>query len=650
MVQAPSFVLSKNLALRISRRTFIVDQSGNLADSEFEIAAIPAGSTPFNGGYTLSHLSTGFSYDAAGNVSTTESGSSDEFTFAGLAPQVLNGGLAVVTALNVFNPCWTSGWPGTTPPDFTVLITCLDQMARHPYDLVVFAPIAGLPDVVVPTKGTPQTTVATTAFATSLTATVTDDFKDPISGIPVTFTAPASGASGTFPGGALTVTVTTDSTGTATAPAFTANGATGSYTVTASFLGATQPASFALTNAPLTPVTLQTSPPGLMVSLDGGGFVAAPLTVGLVPGFTHTIATMSPQATPGANYTWQSWSDGQPISHTIAVPTSNVTYTATFHAQYQLTTSASPSGTGTVIPASGSFFTAGTVVAISASPNQGFTFTGWSGPVANSSSVSTTVPINAPTTVTANFSSVALTPTVTSVINAEGQSNIIAPNTWVAIIGTNLAPVGDTRVWATADFTNNTLPTALDGVSVTVNGKPAFVYYISPTQINILTPPDALPGNPQVVVTNNKAVSGPFTAEAQLISPSFFVFNGGPYVAAVHASGKLIGPTNLFPGSSTPASPGETVLIFANGFGPTLTPVVSGAITQSGSLSPTPVVTIGGVTATVQFAGLIFPGLFQFNVVIPANAPPGDQSITAIYNGASVQTGTLITILPASNQ
>jgi uncharacterized protein (TIGR03437 family) len=121
-------------------------------------------------------------------------------------------------------------------------------------------------------------------------------------------------------------------------------------------------------------------------------------------------------------------------------------------------------------------------------------------------------------------------------------------------------------------------------------------------------------------------------------------------VAAVHASGKLIGPTNLFPGSSTPASPGETVLIFANGFGPTLTPVVSGAITQSGSLSPTPVVTIGGVTATVQFAGLIFPGLFQFNVVIPANAPPGDQSITAIYNGASVQTGTLITILPASNQ
>jgi uncharacterized protein (TIGR03437 family) len=49
-------------------------------------------------------------------------------------------------------------------------------------------------------------------------------------------------------------------------------------------------------------------------------------------------------------------------------------------------------------------------------------------------------------------------------------------------------------VWQGSDFTNGQMPTQLDGVSVTVNGKPAYVYYISPTQVNILTPPDPMPG------------------------------------------------------------------------------------------------------------------------------------------------------------
>ena len=39
------------------------------------------------------------------------------------------------------------------------------------------------------------------------------------------------------------------------------------------------------------------------------------------------------------------------------------------------------------------------------------------------------------------------------------------------------------------------MPTQLDGVSATVNGKAAFVYYIRPLQVNILTPPDAMSGS-----------------------------------------------------------------------------------------------------------------------------------------------------------
>jgi uncharacterized protein (TIGR03437 family) len=151
-------------------------------------------------------------------------------------------------------------------------------------------------------------------------------------------------------------------------------------------------------------------------------------------------------------------------------------------------------------------------------------------------------------------------------------------------------------------------------------------------------------GPVQVVVTSGGTAGAAFTAQAQSISPSFFVFNGGPYAAAEHPNGSLLGPATLYPGASTPAKPGETVVLYANGFGPTNAPVQSGSIAQSGTLSPLPVIKIGGVTASVQFAGLVGPGEFQFNVVIPASLTNGDQSITATYGGVSTQSGTLITI------
>ena len=82
----------------------------------------------------------------------------------------------------------------------------------------------------------------------------------------------------------------------------------------------------------------------------------------------------------------------------------------------------------------------------------------------------------------------------------------------------------------------------------------------------------------------------------------------------------------------------------AKGFGPSSVPVVSGSATQSGTLSPLPVITIGGTNATVLFAGLVAPGQFQFNVVVPASLGSGDQPIAATYNDLTTQAGTLITI------
>ena len=97
------------------------------------------------------------------------------------------------------------------------------------------------------TAGTPQSTVVNTAFGTALQATVRDAGSNPVAGVTVTFTAPASGASARF-GGSATATATTNGSGVATAPTLTANGTAGSYTVTATAPGVATPANFNLTN------------------------------------------------------------------------------------------------------------------------------------------------------------------------------------------------------------------------------------------------------------------------------------------------------------------------------------------------------------------------------------------------------------------
>lgn len=255
------------------------------------------------------------------------------------------------------------------------------------------------------------------------------------------------------------------------------------------------------------------------------------------------------------------------------------------------------------------------------------------------------------------FSSVASaanSPVINLVVNAAGESPTIAPNTWVEIKGSNLGPVKASPdcapgyCWQPSDFVGGQMPKQLQGISVTVAGKSAYVYYISPTQINVLTPPDALQGSVPVLVTNNGAASGVFTAQAQPLSPSFFVFSGGPYVAATHANGALIGSPGLFSGLATPAKPDETVVFYANGFGATSAPVVPGSSTQSGTLSPLPAITIGGVPAKVQFAGLVAPGEFQFNVVVPPSVSSGDNAVVATYNGAA-SPAAMITIQGAAS-
>jgi uncharacterized protein (TIGR03437 family) len=119
-------------------------------------------------------------------------------------------------------------------------------------------------------------------------------------------------------------------------------------------------------------------------------------------------------------------------------------------------------------------------------------------------------------------------------------------------------------------------------------------------------------------------------------------------MVATHADNTLVGPASLsVPGYPfTPARPGENIVLYGFGFGLPTTPLVDGSSSQSGSLLGVPVVQIGGVAATVSFAGVIGPGLYQLNVIVPSTASSGDNSLTCSYNGATVPLGDLIAIQP----
>jgi uncharacterized protein (TIGR03437 family) len=231
------------------------------------------------------------------------------------------------------------------------------------------------------------------------------------------------------------------------------------------------------------------------------------------------------------------------------------------------------------------------------------------------------------------------------VVNGASFQATIAPNTWITIFGGLLS--GASRPWGAEDFSGSRLPTSVEDVSVTINGKPAYVYYVSPGQVNVLTPPDLLEGPAIVEVSRGALKSSPVTVQAQRVAPGLFMFDpeNRRYAAVTHVNGTLVGKTSLYPGATTPARPGEVITLWGSGFGRTTPDIPDGEVVGvPGRLIATPVVTIGGITADVQFAGLTGPGLYQINVKIPDAAPDGDVSVLVQVDGARSQDNAFVTV------
>jgi uncharacterized protein (TIGR03437 family) len=213
----------------------------------------------------------------------------------------------------------------------------------------------------------------------------------------------------------------------------------------------------------------------------------------------------------------------------------------------------------------------------------------------------------------------------------------VQPGSWISIFGSNLASQAAT--W------DGTFPTSLGATTVNIDGQLAYLWYVSPNQINAQVPDDSLVGLSvpvQVTTPNGKASS--FVTLAQF-APSLSLFDSR-YVAAEiptpDGSGAwgggtydLAGPTGHFAFQSRPVKPGETLVLFGVGFGPTNPHVPAGKSFSGSAPTTSPVtVTIGSQAAGVAFSGIVAAGLYQINVVVP-NVPSGDQPIQVAVGGTN---------------
>ncbi len=231
------------------------------------------------------------------------------------------------------------------------------------------------------------------------------------------------------------------------------------------------------------------------------------------------------------------------------------------------------------------------------------------------------------------------------VVNGASFETGIVPNSWITIQGSNLAST--TNTWANA-IVNGKLPTALDGVNVNVGGQPAYVYYVSPTQINVLAP-NISPGSAQVTVSNNGATSAVATATSQTAQPAFFLWPGS-YAVATRQDFSYAVNAGTFAGvTTTPAKPGDVLILWGTGFGPTSPSAPVGVQVPADQTysTATPVsVMIGSSAATVFGSALApgFAGLYQVAIQVPASLANGDYPVVATIAGVQSPGTTILTV------
>jgi uncharacterized protein (TIGR03437 family) len=204
------------------------------------------------------------------------------------------------------------------------------------------------------------------------------------------------------------------------------------------------------------------------------------------------------------------------------------------------------------------------------------------------------------------------------VVNAFTALTPIAPGALISIYGSNLAP-GEARAGGTP------LPKLLNGTSVSINGVPVPLLFVSATQINAQAPFELAAGTATVVVRTGALESEAAKVDVRAVAPGILAPGGGSHALAVNYPGGVLNS------AQNPVHPGEYVVVYLTGQGQVNPPIASGAQSPAEPLSlPVAAVQakIGGKPVEVAFAGLApgFVGLLQVNLLVP-DVPAGEQSL-----------------------
>ena len=217
----------------------------------------------------------------------------------------------------------------------------------------------------------------------------------------------------------------------------------------------------------------------------------------------------------------------------------------------------------------------------------------------------------------------ALSQTVTAVVDAASSTADVSPGALATIYGSNFS-------YNTASSSN--FPTYLGGVTVTINGIAAPLLYVSSGQINIQIPYEVEPGPATATVLANGSQSNDFSFDVYSAAPG--IFESADQDSITQNSDGSVNTRN------NPAAPGSIVVIYLTGIGPLDNPIATGQISPSSPLSRADLsysATVGGQPAQIDFLGLTpgFLGLAQCNLVVP-NLADGDYPLTiTIGNNAS---------------
>ena len=257
-------------------------------------------------------------------------------------------------------------------------------------------------------------------------------------------------------------------------------------------------------------------------------------------------------------------------------------------------------------------------------------------------------------------------PLITSIDSASayGGYPYFASGSWLEIKGTNLADPADPRLsaasnpgqWAAGDFSGANAPTMLDGIRVSINGKPAYVWYLSPTQLNVQAPEDSTTGNVAITVTNCTATSPSYTFDRRALAPGFlapsnYSANGRTYMVATFASdGAYVLDTNTgaaFGLNSRPAKPGDLIIAYGIGFGDVNPSILPGVLVgQSNTLVNPITLSFGSTAANLTYSGLAgnFVGLYEFYITVPSGLANGDYQINVTQNGIALPQTIYLTV------